>query len=58
MSFTATEKIHNCCGSQLSKTSGQNYVVYASKQSRNFLSSENFPTIFQNLQGEMIFQNL
>ena len=42
-SFTETENIHHCCGSQCSKTSSQNYVVFASKKPQKaFLSSGNF----------------
>ena len=36
-SFTATKNIHHCCGSQFSKTSSQNYVVFASKESHEKL---------------------
>ena len=57
-SFTATENVHHWCGSQFFKVSNQNYLVFAwRKPQKAFLSSGNCPTIFQNLQGEMIFQN-
>ena len=44
-SFTATKNIHYCCGSQFSKTSSQNCVVFASNEShaqKAFLCSGNF----------------